>query len=143
MTNFDRANLRELNADIRSALATVAAKHGITITVEGGRFSPTEFRTKLVASTGGTLSADDRARREFEKMAPLYGLLPDDFGVSFNTSHGSMVICGIKPKSHKYPILGRSARGAIYKHTINQVLMGLGRKPRPEYRDAFENRQED
>ena len=49
-------------------------------------------------------------------------------GKRFLSRGKSYTICGIKPSSYKYPILGRSPKGTVYKFTSNNVLVGMGKK---------------
>ena len=75
-------------------------------------FTDTDFRGKLTVSCG---SADDAAEREFKKYAFRFGLDGSEFGKTFKHGRTSFTISGIKPKSHKYPILAKNARGTEYK----------------------------
>lgn len=129
---FDRTNLKVLQADLKHAMLLVAQKHGITVTLEGGSFRASEFRAKVVCTTGGTLSDEDRARKLFEEHAGAFFLKPSDYGASFTdpTSgrRGEVYeICGIMPKSRQYPILCRNTRGKVFKLEATTVLNGLNR----------------
>jgi hypothetical protein len=126
---FDKTNLRKLSADIQSALDAVGKQHGITIVLGGGRFSPTEYRAKVTASTTAPANAVDRARKEFDEHCGAFFLRSGDFGASFTNPYGggTFTVCGIKPRSFKHPILCRNSRGTVYKIPASQVLRGLGR----------------
>ena len=125
---FDRANLRVLNADIQAALTEVGKKHGITIALGTGRFSPNEYRSKITATTSAPVDAAVRARKEFEEYAGAFFLKPSDFGQTFVVGGKQYTICGIKPKSRQYPVLGRNARGKVFKFAASDVLTWFGRK---------------
>lgn len=124
---FDRTNLRVLSADIQAALTEVGKKHGITVTVAVGRFSPTLYRTKIEATTGVAPAAQDRAKRDFDVFCASIGLRPEDFGKTFVERRTTYTIAGIKPRSHKYPVVCNNEKGAGFKFPVSRVLEGLGR----------------
>lgn len=125
---FDKTNLRRLSADLQAALDAVAKQHGISIVLGSGRFSPTEYRAKITASTTLPANAEDRARKEFEEHAGAFFLKPSDYGQTFVIGGKQYTICGIKPKSRQYPVLGRNARGKVFKFAATDVLTWFGRK---------------
>src|SRR3972149_2131112 len=132
---FNRKNLRDLHRDIEEALRAVAREwsakgHTINVEISAGRFSPTEYHTRVTFNAASaSASVEDRARREFEEYAGAYGLKSSDFGVTFSEHYpeAEYTICGIKPRSHKYPILCRRSNGTVYKLPAHRVLEGLGR----------------
>jgi hypothetical protein len=151
---FDRTNLRQIRADILLALSKVEQTHGITITLGVGRFSPSEYRTKVTCSTVATVDEATKARKEFEELAGAFHLRADDFGKTFKNPYGGpdVTIVAIKPRSTKYPIIVQTARGARYKFQVSHVLRGLGRTTEAEkiakretsfLAPGFHNRHED
>lgn len=67
LARFDKQNLRVIRADMDAAFASVAAKHGISLSIGNIRFTADQFTTKLtsqVASPAGT-------RAGVPKLAPV------------------------------------------------------------------------
>jgi hypothetical protein len=64
----------------------------------------------------------------FKTNAKLFGFEPDDLGKEFSFQGQSYTICGLKPKSRKYPVIAQSAGGKNYKFACRSVLEALGRE---------------
>ena len=113
ITSFNRSNLKALRSELDDALNKVLAKHGLSAELGNIRFGNTDFRTQLTVNVG---NGEDAATNEFKKYAIRFGLTGNEFGKTFTDSKGTkFTIVGIKPKSHKYPILAKNARGTTYK----------------------------
>jgi hypothetical protein len=78
------------------------------------------------------LDGDGKAITEesesFRSNAKLLGLEPDDLGKEFTFRGQLYTICGLKPKSRKYPVIARSDNGKDYKFGSRTVLSALGRQ---------------
>lgn len=114
ITRFDSSNLDEVRDQINNTLAAVLKQYGLTAKIGNIRYSSNDFRTTLTVSTG---SNADAAQREFERHAYKFGLAVDLFGKSFMHHGEKFTITGIKPKSRKYPVLAKNAKGTTYKFT--------------------------
>lgn len=120
ITEMNKANVERVAESAEAALRIVAKDFGLTLERENGRYDPHAgtFTTKwtFVCSTESGIPTD------FSKFAPLYDLTPDDYGRKFNTTTGTYTICGISPRSRKYPILGKCIKtGKTYKFTRTAV----------------------
>ena len=122
-TTFDGTNLPHIRNDINEALATVAAKYGITLELGNMRYSEGQFTTKLTATAAETKS--DAARVNWETHAIRFGLENSMFGKRFSASGKTLEICGIKPRNRKYPVLARSTNGEVYKLSVRQLLSAM------------------
>lgn len=125
MTEFNRENLHELRDKVQVALSVIGAEYGIRFEVGNIRFNHTSFRFRTECKINGTSSGvgGDNSREQgwreaFLANCTLYGLKPDHFGKTFRHGGKSYTICGLKPQSHKYPVLAKSARGAVYKFSV-------------------------
>ena len=118
ITRFDKTNLKEVREVINAALSDQLDKLGLTAKIGNISFSDADFRCKLEVSCG---SADDASRREWDKHAPLFGLASEDFGKSFVHGGTAFTVCGIKPKSRKYPVLAKNLSGTTYKFPVAAV----------------------
>ena len=140
---FTRQNLRQVRADLILALSKVEIAHGITIEVGGIRFQPDSFRVRLEAKTSATgntsIDKTDHAKKEFELYAPSFGIKPAVFGTTFSYRGKTYTVCGIKPRSFKFPVLATSDRGKMFKFPATAVG-GRGDLFAP---CGFDNRHED
>lgn len=69
------------------------------------------------------------AREDFERLAFMYdGLKPEDFGRVFYNRGQAFTICGLKPRSPKYPILAKNEAGQTYKFPADLVVRALLRE---------------
>ena len=96
VTEFNRENLKSIRADIDAALAAVATKHGIKLSLGNISFSGLEFRSKVEAKVLTTVQngvAVDSAKVRFEQIANYYGLKASDFGMVVTISGTKYKIC--------------------------------------------------
>jgi hypothetical protein len=64
---------------------------------------------------------------DFKLYCHRYNLTPDDLGKEFSICADTYIIEGCKPRSSKYPILGKNVKtGKVYKFPASQVRIGLG-----------------
>ena len=57
----------------------------------------------------------------------IYGMHDVPFGTTFSNRHGTYAICGVKPRSRKFPILGKHvATGKVYKFQEDDVARWTG-----------------
>ena len=137
MTSFTRANLAALRTDIDAALATVATKHGVLVSLGNCRFTEKEARfSKLiiapkVLATNTTLAktgADPYgtlASREYLNLAYMFALPVDGLGKTFSYGGSKFKVIGLKASRRKYPVIGEGVQGGKYKFTAETVRAGL------------------
>lgn len=126
---IDRAILRRIEADVQSALETVAERYGLSVKVGGGQFSPTTFKPKVEFATigaGGVVESTEATA--FRTLAKSYGFQPDDLGKTFEHGGRTFTICGLKHRAGKLPILAKSPDGRTYKFNDRDVLRLMGRQ---------------
>lgn len=105
ITNFNKRNLDVVRGDLRSALEAVGRKHGLTFNLKGIRYGHDNFRVSLECNVGTDTSIIEQ--KAWEKSCWKFNLNEDMFGKTFIFGGKSYQICGIKPKSRKYPVLAR------------------------------------
>jgi hypothetical protein len=124
VTKFDRKTCRTVSADAEEALEAVAAKFGLTLKRESGRFSHDSFTAKftfaVVAADGSGAPAD------FARKARMLGLPEDCYGKQFVTGTGTYEVTGLNLRAKKYPVLGKRVRdGKTFKFTAMAVNFGM------------------
>ena len=109
-----KANARIINEAAMEALKQVAETYGLQVSEGRGGYDPTggTFDKKYTF----TIPTEDGIPADFRRLASMFGMKPEDYGRTFTTHQGTYSICGISPRSRKYPILATSAdNGKTYK----------------------------
>lgn len=107
MKELTREIVREISADIMSALEPVAEKHGIKLTYKGGSFTSSNCTYRIEAAVmGADGQAETRERENFTVFAARFGLDPSDLGVKFKSPHTGEIfeITGLAPRRRKFPV---------------------------------------
>jgi hypothetical protein len=127
--SFDKRTVGEVLNACKEALELVAEDFGLVLERKYCTYAQNEMPVafKLIApertEDGETV---DPKETEFRKYAARFGLQPDDYGKMFKTYNGVFRICGIKPRSRKYSVLGESTtNGKVYKFREQAVKDGL------------------
>ncbi len=110
ITKITSAVARDIDADIKAAVASVESKWGVDINVGGGTYNADSFTTKLKVSLSGV----DMAKKEWDRYAFRFGLKDEQYGTIFHHGGESFTVAGIRPKARKHPIIGTNARGTRY-----------------------------
>ncbi len=117
---FERSTARAILADVEAALKEVATKHGVTLSVGRTSLGIGDMTTKLTFTDGANV---DLGKKEWEIHCGRFGLTPEDFGRRFKHRGTEFTVCGIKPKSFKYPIIGVNANGTRYKFPATMLMV--------------------
>ena len=128
ITQIDRTSARTIQTAFSQFLKTFGQDLGIVGSIGSGRFDSRSIRFKVELSLADTSTLVDKSKNDFEFYCSRFGLSKDDWGKRFLSRGKSYTICGIKPSSYKYPILGKNPKGVVYKFTSNNVLVGMGKK---------------
>jgi len=113
---FNRTGVKQLRADIDSALAAIEKKHGVEFNIGTIRFSDTDFRATLKCT-----SADpDAARKMFERDALRVGLKKTAYGKQFKYGNKEYIVVGVNTRAKKYPVSVKTVnRGDSFKMAVN------------------------
>ncbi|MBN2272139.1 MAG: hypothetical protein JXN61_16110 [Sedimentisphaerales bacterium] len=126
---LDRPIVKYIRKRLETAVTPLAEELGVAIDFGSCTFNTSNCKLQLKVSV---LDGDGRAITEegesFRNNAKLFGLEPDDLGKEFTFRGQSYTICGLKPKSRKYPVIARSDNGKDYKFPCRTVLEALGRE---------------
>jgi len=107
---IDRQACRVLRLAINDALATISEQHGIDFTATNASYNDNTVTFKVEC----TLTGVDKAQEDFNAACFLFRLEEDAYGKRFNWGGKEYTLCGLKPNSPKYPILGM-LNGSRYK----------------------------
>ena len=110
LTQFTRTNLGTLEKEINVELAKIGKKFGLEISIGGGRFSDTNFKTKLTADIIPSEEGTSVAQHNFENECWKVGLKKSDFGKTFTTHQGTFKIIGLKTRSWKFPVIAENVK---------------------------------
>lgn len=128
---FTNPIVRKLMDECEEALRPIAEKYGLTLDQKGRTYRrdalPVMFQLLVTEKDedGNALSA---MAKDFQNMAPLFGLEPDDLGKEFTRAGKTFRITGLKPRSRKYPVLAENVKtGKTYKFPAETVKEALKR----------------
>ena len=131
---FDRANLKTIRADIDAALAAVAKKHGINLSIGNIRFDANEFTTKLTAVTNASKAKDTAAGvpegvnptwvKAFKTNHVWLGLAASDLGKQIKIGGKTYTIVGARPKAN-LPLVVQRVTGGCVAMSAEAVIAAL------------------
>ena len=127
LQRIDRAACRKIRSELEGWLETFGEEMGIIVEVGNARFTPESVTFKLNARIADEDGLKSMAQLEFEAHAEQFGLKTDDYERKFKRCGKLITIVGIKPRSYKYPILGRTSTGKVYKYPANTVVATIQR----------------
>ena len=120
--------VQHIRKRLTAAVKPLAGEIGAVIDLGNCTFSENNCRFKLnVALLDGDGKAITEEADCFKNNAKLFGFEPDDFGRKFTFRGQSYTVCGLKPKSSKYPVIATSGNGKSYKFPCRAVLEALGK----------------
>ena len=109
MTRQKLQKIRELMK--QAGFSGIEEACGVRITIGNGRYSDSNAHLKLeiadVTADGTVLTKE---AEDFKAYAWRYAMEPSDLGREFRHDNEVYEIIGLKPRSKKYPILGRNSR---------------------------------
>jgi hypothetical protein len=119
VTIFNRSTCRVIAVEMEAALQTIADKHGVSLKYKGGSFTDNTYLTRfemcVKAVDGSTVAVETH---DFALYAESYGFKKTDINREFEVNGTTYILEGIKPRSRKYSVIGRSKlTGGRYKFT--------------------------
>jgi hypothetical protein len=111
---------QRIGSEVSAALKAIAAKHNLTVEVNGGRFSSTSYTPRVVFKTVGA----DKA--EFESRAWGAGLAITDLGRGFIYQGQLFTVTGIRKNAPRRPVTAeRQVDGKTFCFTVDAVKKAL------------------
>lgn len=127
---FDRQTVKDTRDRLQTALDAVAADLGCQIKVGRASFARDgancSFKIEC-AVVGDDGQVKTKEASDFTHCAVQYGLEASDLGREFTSNGNTFTVIGCKPKSYKFPILGRRDDGKVFKFPAVIVRLGLGK----------------
>lgn len=107
---MDKLSIERTRKELNKLLGDYGRANGILFQIGTITYSSNQFKCQLTATSGET--KEDADKVEWNKNCHRFGFTPEEFGktVKFNGSNYRLV--GIKPRSHRYPI--------IVEHTVTK-----------------------
>ncbi len=133
MTSLTRNDVSQLRIEIDAALAEIAKRHNLLISLGNCRFSATEarfskvtVRTQELNVAPGTnvLSVSKLEEQDYLARYAAYGLPAGSLHRKFTLNGKVFEITGLKPSRKKYPVSGKSVSGRNLKFTASAVIRG-------------------
>lgn len=129
ITKLDRPTIKYIGKQLETAVRPLAKELGVMIDLGNCSFNESnckfQLKVAVLDSNGKPITEEIES---FRSNAKLFGFEPDDLGKKFSLQGQSYTICGLKPKSRKYPVIAQSNNGNKYKLACRTVLSAMGRK---------------
>ena len=126
---MDKPTVQYIRKRLQAVIEPLAEELGVAIDLDHCTFQTSNCRFQLkvavIDSDGKPMTEDADA---FRRNAKLFGFEPDDLGKEFIFQGQPYTICGLRPKSRKYPVIARADSGKDYKFACRTVLEALGRE---------------
>ncbi len=126
---FDKSTVQYISKRLQAVLTPLAKELGVMIDLGSCTFQTSNCRIQLKVAV---LDPDGEPVTEeadaFKRSAKLFGFEPADLGTELIVQGQSYTICGLRPKSRKYPVIARAGNGKDYKFACRTVLQALGRE---------------
>lgn len=120
-----REVLRDLRYEINDAIEDIAKRFDISLSVGNASFTPHNFTFKLKGEVNDAGDGRPAAAADWDRYRGRFDLNDVEFGSTFHARGIQYTICGIKPRSPKYPILAADPAGSVYKFRATAVRREL------------------
>ena len=101
ITKFDPATCKALSAEIASAIAMIAQRHGLVAVPAGGRYDTTKYTAKIEFRVTDADAVFAKEKADFDQYCGWYGLTPNDHGLIFSHGGQSYRLTGFAPNRAK------------------------------------------
>ena len=122
--SINKGACRDIRTAINETLQKISEELGITFHAGNASYDDNSVTFKVQC----TLEGVDKAEEDFKQYAHMFNLPEDAYGKTFIMRGERYTLCGLKPNSPKYPILGRGANGKRYKFQ-ERAVADLKKRP--------------
>lgn len=117
LEKIDKQVCQQLRAEIDAALATVAAKYGLSIQLKNIKFSEFEFKAPLEVKIEGKA-------KDYSEVLSFLNLPP--IGTKFRMQGRTFIVSEHKPNTPKYNVIANEeGKGGSYKFTAEAINASL------------------
>ena len=121
METITTTAIRTINNDIKEAIQSVAAKHGVSIKLGNTRYTTDNYSTKLEVAVIKNGKVVTQKSSDFDLYKESFGVNAN-LGDKFYDRGEEYEITGLAPRSTKYPILCKNLHnGKTYKFPVDEV----------------------
>lgn len=128
-----REKCKQLRAVLEAALIQVSKNVGLNVTVEGSMsYDPSAgtVKVKLLAVAPNEKGEIESVEaKDFKSACCRYGLKPEDLGKTFRFRNETYTLTGAKPRSSRFPLLGKRSDGKVFKFAADDVARQLNPNP--------------
>jgi len=118
---FNNQNLNEIRDELKEVLKKYGDEKGLQFKLGGFRFDSISFTTSLKVTAAG--SQEEAERLEWEKLAPLFGLEKEDYGLIIIMNGEKVKLVKVKPKAKSYPLVCENVSdGRRYKYRLSEYV---------------------
>ena len=127
MKNIGQDEARILRAAINEALSLVEEEHGVKCQIGNITYRGVNMTTRLtVTAQNSDGTVDTKETTDFKTYAEIrYGMKKSDLNRTFNFRGRTYTLVGAKPRSSKFPLLGKRDDGKVFKFGVDLVKMKL------------------
>lgn len=124
--SITKTQLQNIRQEMDSALAEIAAKHGMSMQVGKISYDDVSFKAEVKANVVSNDGTNLKAKNDWDCYCSMFNLDKSDFGSTFKQNGEVFEIVEIKPRNRKYPIIARNSKGQ-YKFKAETVREKLGK----------------
>jgi hypothetical protein len=131
ITSFDKSNLKNIRADIDSALKAVETKYGMKLSLGNIRFTQNDFKTSLTALVGeAASSAADNSREvkwrsDYLRNSYMFTGDAPKLDTELTMRGRKFIIVGMRPKANDPLVLKDVVRDKFIVASISEVEAAL------------------
>lgn len=122
MINTDK--IGRVQEKIKKLLLQIEKEENVKITFGNCSYNAAFYKTPMTVTS---LEKTDKIDNVFLNICQRLGFTQNIIGMKFTgATCGEITITDIKPKNHKYPVIGVTKEGKGYKFTVSQIKKYLG-----------------
>jgi hypothetical protein len=110
---FDRPTLTKFRKDFSDAVKELEKNYGVKLDIGNISFNSEQFTSKLTTTIvrEGEDPEKAKAMKEIKTYGFRYNITENDYGKVFTANGKVFTFVGLKPKSPKFPVLGKDSNG--------------------------------
>lgn len=123
---IDRNRVRDIREKLDATLRAFGTANGVAVSLGAMRYAD-EIKVQLIINMPQTSPVTENVVTPFARLAPQYGLRPEDENREITFQGRQVKIVEIKPGRPKYPIIIQGSQGGRYKAAAADIVRAIGR----------------